>query len=132
MEKITEGVIEKLIRYELERGEKELIELFRAVDMGKMSQEEFKNKSKELQGYGVWWGSESSHSLGKVEVNYVKKLEEDFYEISVTCEMHYESGHVYWDENGTVPEYADKPKKAVIKMIVNEALEVKEFDFQWI
>ncbi|OFV68392.1 MAG: hypothetical protein SCAL_000068 [Candidatus Syntrophoarchaeum caldarius] len=132
MEKITEGVIEKLIHRELEKGEKELMELFRAVEMGKMSQEKFKDKSRVLQGYGVWWGSESSHSLSKVKVNYIKKLEEDLYEISATCEMYYESGHVYWEEDGTVPEYADKPRKSAVKMIVNGGLEVKEFDFQWI
>jgi|GEM_PF-5312503 hypothetical protein len=107
MEKITEEVIKELIRKELEKGEKELMELFRALEMGKITQEEFRDKSGTLWGYSLWWSSESSHSLGKVEVNYVKKLEESLYEISATIDMYYESGHVYREENGTVPEYVN-------------------------
>ncbi len=131
MEEITEEVIEKLIHHELEKGEKEFMELFKAAEMGEITQEEFRNKSRALRGYGVWWGSESSYSLGKVEVNYVRKLEETRYEISATCDMYYVSSHVYWEENG-IPDYAKKPKKAAVKIRVNNALEVEEFIFQWI
>jgi len=132
MEKISGEVIEKLIRQELEKGGKEFMNLFRSLETGKITQEEFRDKSRVLQGFGIWWGSESSYSLAKVEINYVKKLEENLYEISTICEMYYESSHVYWEEDGTVPEYAMKPKKAAVKIIVNDVLEVVRFDFQWI
>lgn len=85
-----------------------------------------------LRGFGIWWSSESRYSLGKIEINYVKKLEENLYEISVICEMYYESSHIYWEENGAIPEYARTFKKAIVEITVNDALEVLGFDFRWI
>jgi len=46
-------------------------------------------------------------------------LEEGLYEISVTCDMYYESSRVYLEEDGTMPEYAKKPEKATVKMRAN-------------
>jgi len=127
--KISREIIEKLLRHELERGEKEFIDLFRAVEAGKITQEELRERNKTLQGYGVWWGSESSYSLGRMEINYVIKLEEGCYEILATCDMHYESSHVHWEENGEIPEYAREPKKAVVRMRVNDVLELRNSTF---
>jgi hypothetical protein len=131
---ITEEVIERLIRRELEKGQKELVELYNAAMKGEITWDEFRKKSKALQGYGVWWGSESSYSLGKVEVKEVKELGGGLYEISATCYMHYMSGHIVWDEGGEPEEYAMKPYKASvkIKVKVDDAPEVEEFDFRWI
>jgi len=41
----VKGVIEKLIRQELEKSEKEFMELFRATERRKMTQKEFRNRS---------------------------------------------------------------------------------------
>jgi hypothetical protein len=112
---ITDEIIERLIRRELEKGEKGLVELYNAAMEGEITWEEFRKKSKALQGYGVWWGSELSCSLGKVEVNEVKELGEGLYEISAMCYMHYMSGHIVWGEGGELEEHAMKPKKAANK-----------------
>jgi hypothetical protein len=132
--RITEEVIEKLIRRELEKGQKELVELFTAAQEGRITWDEWRDKTKALQGYGVWWGLESSCSLGKVEVKEVKELGGGLYEISATCYMHYMSGHIVWEEGGEPEEHATKPKKAAVKMRVkvNDAPEAEEFDFRWI
>jgi|GEM_PF-2174544 hypothetical protein len=134
MKMLTKEVIEKLVRRELEKGEKEFGELFTAAQEGRITWEEFRDKSRTLQGYGVWWSSEAHYSLGKVEVNEVNELGDGLYEISATCDMFYESGHIVWGEGGELEEYAIRPKKASvkIKLRVNDALKVEEFNFRWI
>lgn len=108
MEGITEEIIEKSICRELEKGEKEFIELFKAAEMGRITREEFRNKSSTI-GIRSGMGSESSYSLGKVEVNYVRKLEGSLYDFRNVRHVLHEQPCISGRKQ--IPDYAKNLRK---------------------
>ena len=124
-EKFTREVIQKIIHQELNKREKEGIEVYKQYSNKIITEKEYKNRVKVVKGYGVWCGTESSWSLKEVELNFAKKLEKGLHEISATCIMELSSARVY---------SFDKPPQegiATVIMKVNDAFEVKEFNFRW-
>jgi hypothetical protein len=124
---LTKEVVQRLIEQELNKSEEEGMQLFGAYSNGIISQEEYENRLKTLRGYGVWWGAEAACSLHQAEINHTKRLENGLYEISATCDMVLTSSHRTYGFDGTEEWHS----KAMVIMKIDNALAVKEFDFQW-
>jgi hypothetical protein len=74
----------------------------------------------------VWWGTDSGASLKEAKVDRVKKLEEGGYEVFATCVLEISRARVL------LPGESPEEGTARVKMKLNEALEVEEFDFRWV
>ncbi|MFX1451260.1 MAG: hypothetical protein ACFFCM_10485 [Promethearchaeota archaeon] len=125
MEKFSDKIIKNLIREELQKNEDEGMDLYQELFNRKITEEEFNNKIKLIKGYNIWWGVESSWSLKKVKIKSIKEFEKELYEIITDCNMERYSSHTF-DSN--TPPFESIAK---ITLKVNDALEVKEFDFRW-
>jgi hypothetical protein len=126
MVEITREVVEKLIRQEIDRSEREGMELYMRLSQEAMTEEERKEKLKAVRGYGVWWGIDSGVYFKEAKVDRVKKLEDGGYEVSATCTLEIERAREL------LPEESPEEGTARVKMRLNEDLEVEEFDFRWV
>jgi hypothetical protein len=125
-EKFKGEVITKLIRQELERSEREGIELYQKLSQESITEEERKQRLREVRGYGLWWGVDSGVYLKEARVDQVKRLGEGLYEVSATCTMEIARAREL------LPGESPEESTARVRMKINEALVVEEFDFQWI
>ncbi|MFX0136182.1 MAG: hypothetical protein ACFFDN_21260 [Candidatus Hodarchaeota archaeon] len=124
-EKFTDEIIKKIIKKELQKDEDAGMALYQQLFNRKITEEEFNNKIKSTKGYNIWWGVESSWSIKKVKVNSIKELGKGLYEISTTCTMERYSSHAF------SPNEHALESVATIVIKINEALEVREFNFKW-
>ncbi len=124
-EKFTDKIIKKRIKKELQKDEDEGMELYQKLFNRKITEEEFHNKIKSLKGYNIWWGVESSWTLKKVKINFIKELEKGLFEIATTCTMERYSSHSF------SPDAPPFESIATIIMKVNDTFEVKDFNFRW-
>ncbi|MFQ6051739.1 MAG: hypothetical protein ACE5K4_08605 [Candidatus Hydrothermarchaeota archaeon] len=74
----------------------------------------------------MWWSTDSGADLKQVEIEYVKKLEEELYEARSTCIIKITRAKEYH------PSEPPEESTARITMKVNDALHVEEFDFEWV
>jgi hypothetical protein len=126
MVEITGEVVERLIRQELDKSAREGMELYSKLCQEAMPEEECKERLKAVRGYGVWWGTDSGASLKEAKVDRVKKLEEGGYEVSATCVLEISRAREL------LPGESPEEGTARVKMKLNEALVVEEFDFRWV
>jgi len=125
-QKFSEEIVKKLIEEEIDRSTKEGMELYLKLSQELMTESEPKKRLKAMRGYGVWWSTDSGVFLKDVKISYVKKLEEELYEISALCRMEIQRAREL------LPDESPEEGSATITMKVDEKFDVKEFNFQWI
>jgi hypothetical protein len=124
--RLDSGTVRRLIRRELGKSEIEGIALSRELEAEALGSEECERRLKAVRGYRVWWSADSGVELGETRIINLRPLAGgERYEVLASCRLAIARAQEY------APGQAPEENTASVRMVVNVALEVVEFDFRW-
>jgi hypothetical protein len=123
--RLTKDFVKGLIKRQLQKGEREGTELYKEFSEGGMLQEELEAAIDGIDGYGVWWGVESSWGLVSVEVEDIEEERDGQFKVRTKCVLERIGAQAY------SPDTPLMRSNAKVSFKVNRKLDIEEFRFEW-